>query len=302
MRFLKKNFLVIATIVISFLVIGVLVAEEKKTVEFTNNNIKSTVEKCEKILKASNGDTESIKMCQRIVKNKNMQVDFYTAYIDLLVFRIHHLNVIAFLLLIIPSMYGICKKLKYKYIKNALTRQSYTNFMKELLKESYKYIWLLPLITLYMMLIVSTYTTFDLTYAMTSYSVSWPYTLLSKPFLFIVLYMANILFHSFFFINISLIVAKKINKYIPCVIVSFILYIAIELFLEVGVSMLIFNIIFKNDFGIIFNVMNLFMFNTVFGIAPVLIFSFSAMLLSFLALYFTYRDKEQLVINCEKNI
>lgn len=302
MNFIKRNIITIVIIVISFLIIGIIAVDEKQSVEFTNMNIQSTINNCKKVLKDTKSDKTNIEMCEKIIKNDGMQVDFYTAYTDLLVFRLHHLNVIAFLLLIIPSMYGICNKLKYKYIKNALTRQSYSKFLVDFFKEAYKYIWLLPLISLYIMLIVSSYTTFDLTYAISNYSVSWNYELISKPVLFIVLYMINILFHSFFFINLSLIIAKKINKYIPCILLSFLSYIAIELFLEVGVSMLVFNIIFKSDFGIIFNVMNLFMFNTVFGIIPLLFFSFCVMILSFIILYFTYRNKEQLIMSCEKNI
>ena len=231
MNFIKRNIITIVIIVISFLIIGIIAVDEKQSVEFTNMNIQSTINNCKKVLKDTKSDKTNIEMCEKIIKNDGMQVDFYTAYTDLLVFRLHHLNVIAFLLLIIPSMYGICNKLKYKYIKNALTRQSYSKFLVDFFKEAYKYIWLLPLISLYIMLIVSSYTTFDLTYAISNYSVSWNYELISKPVLFIVLYMINILFHSFFFINLSLIIAKKINKYIPCILLSFLSYISIELFL-----------------------------------------------------------------------
>lgn len=292
----------IIIITITIVIVAFTAIDEKKSVEFINNNIESTVVKCKKTLKAEKTDISTLKMCKKIVKNEGMKVDFFSAYTDILVFRFHYINIIAFLLLIVPSLYGVCKKLKYQYIKNALTRQKYRTFIKELLCESYKYIWLLPLIAIIIMLAVSTYSSFDPTYAITNNTVVWSEQLINNPLIFILLYLINILFHSFFFVNLSLVVAKKHNKFIPCIILSFLLYIALELILEAGVSMIIFNMIFKSDFGIIFNIMNLFMFNTVFGVFPLLLFSFSVMCISFIILYMAYHDEEKVVMSCEKNI
>lgn len=298
---LKRNKIVIIILLIISVVILFSVSSVIDEVDQSNLYRNQLIEKCKEDMKNEISDKEYLKTCKETIKNENVKVDFYTVYSDLLVWKLHYLNAIAFLIIVIPSLYSICKLLKNKYILNTLTRESYHSFIKKYLKTAYKYVWVLPFIALFTIFLVAINTTFNPEYAIKFSSVVWSKELISNPILFISLYTLNILFYSFTFVNISLIIARKQHKYIPCIILSYIFYIGLELFLEVGVTMLISNIIFKSDFGIIFNIMNLFMFNDVFGVTTLLLFSFLVMLISFISVYLLYRNKEKLVVDCEKN-
>ena len=51
----------------------------------------------------------------------------------------------------------------------------------------------------------------------------------------------------------------------------------------------------------IFNIMDIFGFNDLFGIPALFIVNISFLLLSFLGVYLAYRNKERFVISCEAN-
>ena len=300
-KLLKRNKIVIIILLIFCTIILFSVNSIINDVKQSNMYRSQLVKECKEDIKNGISDKSYLETCKEAIQNEHIQIDFYTVYSDLLVWKLHYLNAIAFLIVVIPSMFSICKILKNKYIINSLTRESYNSFIKKYLKIAYKYIWVLPFIALFAILLVTINTTFNPEYAIKFSSVVWSTNLIKNPILFVSLYILNIIFYSFTFVNISLIVARKQHKYIPCVILSYILYVGLELFLEVGVTMLISSIIFKSDFGIIFNIMNMFMFNDVFGVTALLMFSFFVMIISFIFVYLMYRSREKLVIDCEKN-
>ena len=298
---LKRNKLVVVVIAVVSIVILFSVNSVLKDVEKSNVYRSQLIQQCKEDMKGEILDEGYLKTCKEVIKDENIKIDFYTIFSELLVWKIHYFNAIAFLIITIPTLFNICKILKNKYILNSLTRENYNSFMKKYLKVAYKYTWILPFIAIFAIFLVGINSTFNPEYSIKFSTVVWSKDLISNPIVFIVLYILNIIFYSFTFVNISLIIARKQHKYIPCVILSYIFYIGLELFLEVGLNMLISNIIFKSDFGIIFNIMNLFMFNDVFGVSTLLLFSFIVMLISFAFVYLMYRNKERLIIDCEKN-
>lgn len=298
---LKKNKLAIVMIIVISIIILFSVNSVLKDVEKSNAYRVQLIQQCEKNVENKSSDEGYTKMCKEVIENKNIKIDFYTIFSELLVWKIHYFNAIAFLIITIPTLFNICKILKNKHILNSLTRENYNSFIKKYLKTAYKYIWILPFIAIFAIFLIGINSTFSPEYSIKFSTVVWSKELISNPIIFIILYILNIIFYSFTFVNISLIIARKQHKYIPCVILSYIFYIGLELFLEIGLNMLVSNIIFKSDFGIIFNIMNLFMFNDVFGVSTLLLFSFIVMLISFIFVYFMYKNKEKLIIDCEKN-
>ena len=145
------------------------------------------------------------------------------------------------------------------------------------------------------------YTTFDPSYAIFYETCIWDSNIINYPFIFLLLYLINIILYSISFINISLIVARKQHNYIKAIILSYIVYVGIELFFELIVNELILKIVFKAQFGYLFNIMNLFTFNTDYGVFNLLLFSFIFCVFTFIILILKYKNKEKLIIDCEKN-
>lgn len=79
------------------------------------------------------------------------------------------------------------------------------------------------------------------------------------------------------------------------------MYILIQLFFELVINNYFLISIFHSEIGYLFNIMNMFIFSDQFGLLYLLLFSFVILVISFICLYFSYKDKEKLVISIEKN-
>lgn len=248
---------------------------------------------------------EDIEMCQNYLQtvgeSQKIQIDFYSMMTDILIFDMSFINIIAFLILIIPTLTEICKILKNNFPTSFCIRSSYKSFIIIFLSRAYRYVWLLPVIASVLILTCIFSTTLDPTYAITYGSSMWKSSIIYHPIMFIILYLVNIIMYSFTFINLALVIVRKQHSYVKAVILSFIAYIGIEFFLEVVVNVIICQIIFKSDIGHIFNIVNLFNFSDVYGIFSLILFTFVICILSFVAVYFSYKNKESLIIECEKN-
>ena len=198
-------------------------------------------------------------------------------------------------------MIKVCKKLKYKQIINSNSRESYHSFLKKLLKTAYQYIWVLALLSLIMMIPIMMNTTMNPEYAISYNSSFWETNTMQHPVLFVIAYLINVTLYSMIFVHIALLVARKQQKTIPCIIISYVLYLAIEIFLETVVKVIIFQRIFHSEFGMIFNIINVFGMNDLYGVGTLLLLNLCMVLISFALVYLAYKNKEKFVIQCEKN-
>lgn len=240
------------------------------------------------------------KFCQKILTNKVIEVDFYSA-LSSASQNVQWVFYLTFLIVIIPPMIQICKMLRNKYIMNSNLRESYKDFIKKMLFTAYKYLWILPVIAIISMLPLLFSYTLTPEYS-TLYGLGWSTNLIHYPVLFIFLYLLNVVIVSMIYVNISLVVARFQQKFIPCVVLSYIVFFAIEIFLETVVRVIILQRMFYSELGMIFNIMDVFGFNDMFGISTLFIVNISFLVVSFISVYLAYRDKEKLVIRCEKNI
>ena len=220
---------------------------------------------------------------------------------DILVFDIHYLNFIAFLVVIIPSLYCVSNYLYNRVITNCLTRQSYKSFIKDFIRKAYKYYFILPVIMGVLILICLFYSEIDPAYSLSNNYSIWQSNLIFKPVLFVFLYLINITIYSLSYVNISLIVLRKQQNIIKAIILSVLVFVGIEVFLEIVVNGLIFGLVFKSEVGNIFNIMNLLIFNINYGASKLLTFTISFFLLTFILVLILYKNKEKLIIDCEKN-
>ena len=224
-------------------------------------------------------DKNIVDNCEQVIARKDIQVDFYTMLTDVLLYRLSFLNGVAFLIVVIPTIFELNKKFKNK-----------RKILFAFFKQAYKYVWLLPTFALILIGICACSYTMDPTYALTFSTSMWQSDIVFYLALFILGYLLNMLFYSFIFVNISLVVLKKGYHWILTVLLAYVLYIFIELFFEV-VLVFICNQLFNSSFGVLFNIMNLFTFSDVFGIGILLAFSFVIFLLSFMSVYIVYSKK-----------
>ena len=294
-RFLKNNILIIVIIVIVSIIF--LNGGYKSLQEYKGyvNADQQLIKECEK------EGTNQKEWCEEAIKNKDVELDFYTVFADALTWQVQYIGYVAFLIVVIPTMIKVCKKLKYKQIINSNSRESYHSFLKKLLKTAYQYIWVLALLSLIMMIPIMMNTSLNPEYAIIKSHGMWQSNIIYHPVLFVIAYLINITLYSMIFVHIALLVARKQQKTIPCIIISYVLYLAIEIFLETVVKVIIFQRIFHSEFGMIFNIINVFGMNDLYGVGTLLLVNLCMVLISFALVYLAYKNKEKFVIQCEKN-
>lgn len=294
-RFLKNNILIIVIMVIVSILL--LNGGYKSLQEYKGyvNADQQLIKECEK------EGTNQKEWCEEILKNKDVELDFYTVFADALTWQVQYIGYVAFLIVVIPTMIKVCKKLKYKQIINSNSRESYHSFLKKLLKTAYQYIWVLALLSLIMMIPIMMYTSLNPEYAIINSHGMWQSNIIYHPVLFVISYLINVTLYSMIFVHIALLVARKQQKTIPCILFSYVLYLAIEIFLETVVKVIIFQRIFHSEFGMILNIINVFGMNDLYGVGTLLLVNLCMVLISFALVYLAYKNKEKFVIQCEKN-
>ncbi len=247
-------------------------------------------------------DTEYQNYCELVLSNQSTKLDFFTMFTEVVVFGYNSFSFTLYLFIIMPSILYICSYFKNKTIINDLTRINYKKVKTKIFKKAYKSILILPIIILFAYIICYLYTkNFDSTYAIINSSTGWSEYTLNHPLLFLTMYLLNVIIHSVLYINISLCVVRKYHNYFVAVILSFLVFIGIEAFLEIFLNGIIFTTIFNSDFGIIFNIMNMISFNESCGIIISISVPFIITIISFLILNVLYKNKEKLITDCEKN-
>lgn len=309
-KIFKNNFLLLIFLVLALLVSGKILINNNKNVEIekiTVENLKQTCTEYRESLQYDSDETiEGFQNCQEIlsdnypIRNENFYVKFFTSYMDV----ISKFNIVACLILFIMSIYGIVNVFKDKMALTLLQREKYSTFMKKILFKMYRYswFWLLVMLIIFGVCMINSNFAPEIVIDM---GMNWGKDLMSNVPLFIVLYLLNILVFSVFYLNIALIVIRKQHNYFLAVIESFLIVIGIELFLEIVVQAIFFGKIIGNyDLGLVYNVMNMFSFNIseyTHGLFSLFSFGIGCVILSYVVLYFSYRNKEKLIIDCEKN-
>lgn len=293
--FLKNNILIILIIIVVSIIF--ITGGYKSLQEYKGyvNAEQQLIKECER------ERTNQKEWCEEVIKNKDVELDFYTVFADALTWQVQYIGYVAFLIVVIPTMIKVCKILKYKQIINSNSRESYHSFLKKLLKTAYQYIWVLALLSLIMMIPIMMNTSLNPEYAIINSHGMWQSNIIYHPVLFVISYLINVTLYSMIFVHIALLVARKQQKTIPCIIISYILYLAIEIVLETVVRLIIIRGVFHSELGMIFNILNVFGMNDLYGVGPLLLINLCMVLVSFGLVYLAYKNKEKFVIQCEKN-
>ncbi len=296
----KKSMVAVMIIIITATLLSIVVnANLSKSVTNFQKNLEEERIKCKNNIDSNVEGFEEY--CKKINDYEDVKIDTLTSFANILIFQVKLLNPIAILLVLIPSLIEPIYILKNKFYINCNNRMEYKDFLKIFFKKAYKYIWILPLIGLIIYIPTLFYSSLSPEYQLINGYTYWETSLIKYPMLFIILYLLNLLMYSIFFVNFGLICIRKKPRYLFSLIFIYILYVLIQLFFELIVNNYILIMIFHSEIGYLFNIMNMFIFSDQFGIANLLLFSFSIMLISFICLYYSYKDKEKLIINLENN-
>lgn len=246
---------------------------------------------------------EKIEWCKKILLSDLSEYDTntsdaYEMYVleDL---RIFFGEFIIIAVVISGSSYYITKYLKNRIILNDITRENYKKIIKKLFLLAWKYALLIPAMLITIFITISLFVDhFQVSSDMLRFS-SFDGIFQNNLLLYLLSILIQSCILSLIYINVNLIVSRKEHNYILSVITSYIFIIGIEIFLEATIV----NLFGKFNFGIghLFNILNLYTnpygeYN--FGYVFIL---FGILLISFIPLFFVYKNKEKLIIDSEKN-
>lgn len=305
MKYLKKNALILLFLLLACLFTIKIYYDSKLYIKWENNGIEIAKEACMKIQEEELEVDEYTKQeCEMylsgnyLLKNENFFIKFLNLYMS----EFQFFNLVACIVLFILSIKGVSEIFRNRVSLLMLKRENYSKFIKKIIFTMYRYVWFWPLTMLLILLVCMINSNFDPNLIK---NIGFSYTdfLMNNVFLFVILYLLNIFIFSAIYLNIALIVVRREHNYLLAILESFLLVIAIELFFEIGVNGLFFQIFFKNNnIGSIFNIVNAFAFNVAeYGVGVLFVFSISCLILSSLFVYLSYRNKEKLIIDCEKN-
>lgn len=254
------------------------------------------------ICSKNNLDENMKRFCDEVEKTPVYKIDFYSMFYSTFCQGYYYMTLFIFLLIVIPSINTVCKFMKNNIFKNSLLREGYRTSIFKLFISAYRSALILPILTIIAFIVCYVSTgNFDFMNAVEGNSVSWSINSLKTPVIFMSIYVFKIFVVSLIYVNISLIACRKNQSFIISTITSFLYFIAIEVFLEVVCNMLISNMIFKSDFGILFNILSIFSLFDYYGLFYSILIPVFLLIISFFVVYLLYRNKEKILIECEKN-
>lgn len=204
-----------------------------------------------------------------------------------------------FLFIAVPTLAYICRYLKSKTIQDDLQNKDNKEMIHTILKKSYKYATIIPIVVLLAFIISYIYNG-NFNYISEYVKCSWEESTMNHPYIFSTLFILRTVFYSIFYVNICLSIARKQHNFIISLILSYLTLFCIQIFFEVILA-LIPSIIFKSEFGLIFTAMGIIDYQDAFGVIYPFLFSIVIAIISTIIVYYLYKDKEKISIDCQKN-
>lgn len=243
-------------------------------------------------------------VCNYIISNfnnyKKITFDTMTIFDEITKYiNVQYLNFFIIIFVVAISLHSIIQILKNKIVINILNREKYIDFIKKLFFSAYKYAWVVPFTMLFLFFLCFIYAKhFDYSYRIfTGAELTFRYNM--NTMMFIIGYIISLFFYNIFLINIGLITMRKNQNLVIVIIESFLIYLSVDLVIEIFFGQFLFKIITGSIYPIsLFNQFNLVHFNNIWqpiGVELVLA------LVSAIVVYMLYSDKEKLIIDCEKN-
>ena len=299
-KFIKNNYITVISFSILLIFAIYNIANYTKWYDNYAKVVGQSIEECKK--EYLEEQKESCEILLKQASTEEISSDYYYMSREVLS-NFGIIYYITFLFVTIPVIYNVCKVFKNKELIYEMTRQNYSDFKKKIFKEAYLKSLIIPLLLLII---------FIITFIFCKGSAGNIYfeEFMEEGFLEKVispfLYTFTILIRSFLisiiYINISLIVVRKNHNFYIASILSYLLFIGIEVVLEGVIGRILLNNILKtNSMEIYINILNMFNLNFGKGYIMLYIPIIIILILSFIILHIKYKNKEKLIIDCEKN-
>lgn len=300
-KFIKNNIAVLIAFLILFIFSTILCIRNIKSARINEESRIEGIEVCKEILKHDKYNEICLENVDAKPKKRSTLKTYYDIINDNVSYNSISLCTVFYFLIpflvITSSLYNISKKFKNQDIKNHLTRESYNKYIKEIFLDSYKSVFIWPMITI--LLFIFSYIISNGSFEIIDTNSSFSYEILSKPVVFMLSNLLNTIFMSFFWTNIALLIVPDTRNYIISVLESIMIYFGIALTNTFFVILLISKILNKDvekylDFLDVYtyNNRNLLSFN---------ILCLSIALISGLLVYLKYKNKEKIIMKLERN-
>lgn len=300
-KFIKNNIAVLIAFLILFIFSTILCIRNIKSARINEESRIEGIEVCKEILKHDKYNEICLENIDAKPKKRSTLKTYYDIINDNVSYNSISLCTVFYFLIpflvITSSLYNISKKFKNQDIKNHLTRESYNKYIKEILLDSYKSVFIWPMITI--LLFMFSYIISNGSFEIIDTNSSFSYEILSNPVAFMLSNLLNTIFMSFFWTNIALLIVPDTRNYIVSVLESIMIYFGIALTNTFFVILLISKILNKDvekylDFLDVYtyNNRNLLSFN---------ILCLSVALISGLLVYLKYKNKEKIIMKLERN-
>lgn len=199
-------------------------------------------------------------------------------------------------ILVLPITLIICRYFKNNNFTLEMQRKQYPKIINKIILKSY-----IPSIifvtSIAICLIVAYFTTGNTDY--NSYLANFKEKIYNSTLLYSLIYILKNFLISLIYANITLISIRKNKKFIQTTLITILSIILIEIALEVIIGVLLCNIIFNYDDGLIFNIINGLSYNFDINLTIQICFLLSAFIISFVILKHVYKNKEKIVIDYE---
>lgn len=300
-KFIKNNIAVLIAFLILFIFSTILCIRNIKSARINEESRIEGIEVCKEILKHDKYNEICLENIDAKPKKRSTLKTYYDIINDNVNYNSTSLCTVFYFLIpflvITSSLYNISKKFKNQDIKNHLTRESYNKYIKKIFLDSYKSVFIWPMITI--LLFMFSYIISNGSFEIIDTNSSFSYEILSNPVAFMLSNLLNTIFMSFFWTNIALLIVPDTRNYIVSVLESIMIYFGIALTNTFFVILLISKILNKDvekylDFLDVYtyNNRNLLSFN---------ILCLSVALISGLLVYLKYKNKEKIIMKLERN-
>lgn len=300
-KFIKNNIAVLIAFLILFIFSTILCIRNIKSARINEESRIEGIEVCKEILKHDKYNEICLENIDAKPKKRSTLKTYYDIINDNVSYNSISLCTVFYFLIpflvITSSLYNISKKFKNQDIKNHLTRESYNKYIKKILLDSYKSVFIWPMITI--LLFMFSYIISNGSFEIIDTNSSFSYEILSNPVAFMLSNLLNTIFMSFFWTNIALLIVPDTRNYIVSVLESIMIYFGIALTNTFFVILLISKIFHRDvekylDFFDVYNYYNR-------ELIPFNILCLSVALISGLLVYLKYKNKEKIIMKLERN-
>lgn len=301
-KFIKNNIAVLIAFLILFIFSTILCIRNIKSARINEESRIEGIEVCKDILKYDKYNEICLENIDVKPKKRSTLKTYYDIINDNVNYNSTSLCTVFYFLIpflvITSSLYNISKKFKNQDIKNHLTRESYNKYIKEIFLDSYKSVFIWPMITI--LLFIFSYIISNGSFEIVDTNSSFSYEILSKPVVFMLSNLLNTIFMSFFWTNIALFIVPDTRNYIVSIIEGIMIFFGITFTNTFFVIGFIGNILKMKDLEYKLDFLDVYTYNNR-NLLSFNILCLSIALISGLIVFIKYRNKEKIIMKLERN-